>query len=81
LPGYEAFNWFGFASTAGTPKERINKLNREMVLILNQPDVKERLLAMGAETVGNSPEEFARFIRSEAARWGKIVKALGIKAD
>lgn len=81
LPGFVAVNWFGFAATAGAPKATVSKLNREIVRILNLPDVKERLLALGAEPVGNSPEEFARFIKSEAARWGKIVKALGLKAD
>ena len=81
LPGYEAVNWFGFAATAGSPKAAVDKLNREMVRILNLPEVKERLLSLGAEPVGSSPEEFTRHIRSEAARWGKIVKALGIKAD
>lgn len=81
LPGFVAVNWFGFAATAGAPKATVSKLNREIVRILSLPDVKERLLALGAEPVGNSPEEFARFIKSEAARWGKIVKALGLKAD
>lgn len=81
LPGYVAVNWFGFATTAGAPKDTVNKLNREIVRILNMPDVKERLLSLGAEPVGSSPEEFARFIKSEAARWGKIVRALGLKAD
>ena len=81
LPGYEAVNWFGFATTAGAPRAVVVKLNREMVRIIHLPEVKERLLALGAEPVGNSPEEFTQHIRSEAARWGKIVKALGIKAD
>lgn len=81
LAAYEAVNWFGFAATAGAPHAAVNKLNGEIVRILNMPEVKERLLALGAEPVGSSPEEFTRHIRSEAARWGKIVKALGIKAD
>ena len=81
LPGYAAVNWFGFATTAGTPRERVDKLNAGIVRILNQPEVKERLLALGAEPVGSRPDEFARLIKSEAARWGQIVKALGLKAD
>lgn len=81
LPGYEAVNWFGFGTTAGTPKAVVLKLNSEIVRILKLTEVKERLLAVGAEPVGSSPEEFARHIKSEAARWGKTVKALGLKAD
>ena len=81
LPGYVAVNWFGFATTAGAPRERVDKLCAEIVSILNQPEAKERLLALGAEPVGSRPDEFARFIKSEAARWGRIVKALGLKAD
>jgi tripartite-type tricarboxylate transporter receptor subunit TctC len=81
LPGYAAVNWFGFATTAGAPRERVDKLYAEIVRILNQPEAKERLLALGAEPVGSRPDEFARHIKSEAARWGQIVKALGLKAD
>ncbi len=81
LPGYAAVNWFGFATTAGASRERVDKLYAEIVSILNQPEAKERLLALGAEPVGSRPDEFARFIKLEAARWGQIVKALGLKAD
>lgn len=81
LPGYEAVNWFGFATTAGAPKGTVIKLNREIVRILNLPEVRERLLSLGAEPVGSSPDQFAKHIESEAARWGKIVRALGLKAD
>jgi len=81
LPGFEAVNWQALAAPAGTPGSVVLKLNREIVRILNLPDVKERLIAAGAEPVGSSPEEAARHIKSEAARWGKIVKALGLKAD
>ena len=66
---------------AGTPKDVIVKVHRETVRVLNMPDVKERMIAAGAEPVGSSPEELARHIKSEAVRWGKIVKALGLKAD
>ena len=81
LPGYEAVNWFGIVSTAGTPRDVIMKLNREIVRILNLPEVREHLLKLGAEPVGNSPEALAQFIASEAARWGKVIKALGLKID
>jgi len=81
LPGYEAVGWFGFAAPAGTPREIVAKLNQEIVRILSIPEVRERLLAQGAEPVGDSPEAFAKFIQSEAVKWGKLVKALGLKIE
>ena len=81
LPGYEAVGWFGFATPAGTPKDVVSRLNREIVRILNLPEVRERLLAIGAESVGNSPEAFSKFVRAEMVKWGKIVKGLNIKLD
>jgi tripartite-type tricarboxylate transporter receptor subunit TctC len=81
LPGFEALNWFGFAAPAGTPKDVVDRLNREIVRIVGQPELKARLLELGAEPVGNAPDAFAARIRSEAERWGKLVKALGLKAD
>jgi tripartite-type tricarboxylate transporter receptor subunit TctC len=81
VPGYEAIGWSGFAAPAGTPREVVAKLNQEIVRILKIPEVRERLLAQGAEPVGDSPEAFARFIQSEAVKWGKLVKGLGLKID
>jgi len=81
LPGYEAVNWQALAAPAGTPREIISRLHRETVRVIRLPDVTERLIAAGAEPVGSSPEETARHIKSEAARWGKIVRTLGLKAD
>ena len=81
LPEFAALNWFGFAAPAGTPKDVVDRLNREIVRILQQPELKARLLELGAEPVGNAPEAFAAWIQAEAERWGKIVRALGLKAD
>lgn len=81
LPGYEAINWFGFVSTAGTPKDVISQLNQEMVRILKLPEVKAHLLNLGAEPVGSSPEALAQLIKSEAVRWAKVIKALGLKIE
>ena len=81
LPGYEAAGWFGFAAPARTPREVIVKLNKEIVRIIALPDVKERLIAQGAEPVGDTPEEFAQFIKAEAAKWGKVIKALNLKIE
>jgi tripartite-type tricarboxylate transporter receptor subunit TctC len=81
VPGYEAIGWFALAAPAGTPPEIVNRLNREVVAILKAPDVRERLQALGADPVGSSPEQFAQFARAESAKWGKIIKSLGITLD
>ncbi|MBV7482757.1 tripartite tricarboxylate transporter substrate binding protein [Bordetella sp. BOR01] len=81
LPGFEANNWYGFLTAAGTPKPIIDKLNREIVRVLNMPDVKERLVAMGAEVIGNTPEEFALVIREEIPKWRQVVQDSGAKVN
>jgi len=81
LPGFEALQWFGILMPAGTPPEIVAKLNAEVVKILKVPEVRERLQAMGIEIAGNTPEQFAAFMRSETAKWGRIVKDSGAKID
>jgi tripartite-type tricarboxylate transporter receptor subunit TctC len=81
VPGFEASGWFGFAAPAGTSRNVVGKLNTELVRILNLAEVKERLVGLGAEPVGDTPEEFAKFIRAEAAKWGKVIKALNLKIE
>ncbi|MBI3043737.1 MAG: tripartite tricarboxylate transporter substrate binding protein [Betaproteobacteria bacterium] len=78
LPGYEANALFGIFAPAGTPAAIVNRLNQEVVRVLNSPDVKERFFKTGMEVVGSSPEEFAAAIRSDMARMGKVLKAAGI---
>jgi tripartite-type tricarboxylate transporter receptor subunit TctC len=81
LPGFEATGWFGYAAPARTPKEVVAALNKEIVRILALPDVRERLIAQGAEPVGDTPEQFAQYIKSEAAKWGKVIKTLNLKIE
>ncbi|MDB5808145.1 MAG: protein bugT-like protein [Betaproteobacteria bacterium] len=81
VPGFEAAGWFGYVAPARTPKEVIATLNKEIVRILSLPDVKERLIAQGAEPVGDTPEQFAQYIKSEAAKWGKVIKTLNLKIE
>ncbi len=81
LPGFEVRSWHGVFVPAGTPAEIITLLNTRIVAGLAAPDVKERLSAQGVELVGNRPEEFAAFVRAELAKWGKVVKASGARAD
>jgi tripartite-type tricarboxylate transporter receptor subunit TctC len=81
LPGFDVSAWFGVFTTAGTPRPVVNQLNVEIVRILNLPDVREKLMGIGMEPVTNSPDEFAAFVRSEIAKWARVVKASGAKAN
>jgi len=81
VKGYESIAWYGVLAPKGTPKDIIAKLNAEMVKILDMPDVHARLQDLGTEKVHGSPEQFGAFIRSETAKWGKVVRASGATVD
>ena len=81
LTGYEATSWFGILAPAGTPKDIVNKLQQEIVKALATSTVKEKMVAQGAEPVGNTPEQFAARIQSEIKKWAKVVKDSGAKVD
>jgi len=81
LPGFNVTSWFGVFAPAGLPKNIVAKVNGDVTALLGLPDVKERLERIGAEPAPQSAEEFARFVRDEIARWGKVVKASGAKVD
>ncbi|MDH4292740.1 MAG: tripartite tricarboxylate transporter substrate binding protein [Betaproteobacteria bacterium] len=78
LPGYAVTVWFGMLAPAKTPAEIINRVQTEIARGLKTPAVRERLTAMGAEPSGNTPDEFAAFLRSEIAKWRKVVKSAGL---
>lgn len=73
--------WFGFYAPAATPKPVIERLNGAIVTALGQADVRERLSALGLEPTGTTPEQFARIMAADAARWGPVIQASGFKAD
>ena len=77
--GYEAGSWFGLLAPAGTPREIVVMLDREVNNALNAQELNERLNAEGAEPAGNTPEQFTAFIRMELVKWGKVAKAAGIE--
>jgi tripartite-type tricarboxylate transporter receptor subunit TctC len=81
VPGYEAVQWFGVLAPAGTPRLIVTRLHKEVVRTLQSADVKQRLVNDGADPVGNSPEEFAAFIRSETTKWAKVVRDIGIQPE
>ncbi|WP_432258325.1 Bug family tripartite tricarboxylate transporter substrate binding protein [Cupriavidus sp. TMH.W2] len=81
LPQYEASSWFGMLAPAGTPPDIVHRIQQEVARALGAPAVRERLQAQGAEPVGNTPEQFAAFIRAETAKWARVVKDSGAKVD
>jgi len=81
VPGYEAVQWYGMVAPANTPRDVITRLNREMVTILQTPDVREKFAADGGDPAGTSPEEFGRYIKSETEKWQKVAKSAGIKPE
>lgn len=78
---FEAVAWFGMLAPAGTPQTIVDRLNKEIVAILNTPEIKERLAAMGATVVADKPDEFARFISTEINKWAPIVKRAQISLE
>jgi tripartite-type tricarboxylate transporter receptor subunit TctC len=78
-PNLEADSWVGVLAPAGTPKEIVALLNREIVKIAVAPDTQERLVALGYEAVGSTPEDFSAQIRSETEKWARVVREANIK--
>jgi len=81
FPGYEALNWYGFLGPAKMPRDLVERLNREIVRALANPEAVSALQKTGVEPQSSSPEEFARYIEREFQVWGKVVKEAGIKAQ
>lgn len=81
VPGYEVSTFYGVSAPAKTPRPIIDRLHAELVRVLNAPDVRERLQGLGADPVGNTPEQYTAFMQNEIAKWGKVIKAAGIKGD
>jgi len=81
LPGYEASGWYGLFAPAATPKAIIARVNAEAVKALHMPDVVRTLSSQGAEPIGNTPEEFTAFVKSEIEKWARLVKVAHMKAD
>ncbi len=78
---FETVAWFGLLAPPGTPRDIVARLNAEAVKALAIPEVRQRLLDGGSDVIGNSPEEADRFLKSEIARWGSVIKTANIRAD
>ena len=81
VPGYQMSTWYGAVIQAKTPREIVVKLNQEMIKALALPDIKERMVGLGADVVGNTPEEAAALIKLEVAKYTKVANAAHISAD
>ena len=81
VAGYEAGNWYGIAAPAGAPRAIVMRLNQEIARIVTSPDVRTKLLAIGMETESSSPEAFAEFLKNDAAKWARVIKAAGLRLD
>jgi len=81
LKGYEASNWYGMVAPAETPKPVISRLHQDLTAVLNNPGIREQLATQGIESAASTPEEFSAYIRSEAAKWSKVIRAANLKAN
>ena len=81
LKGFETGSWFGMSVPTGTPKEIVARLHAESMKAIAAPEIRDRMSAEGAEFVGDTPEQFTAFIKSEIAKWGKAVKASGARPE
>src|SRR5512145_54441 len=81
LPGFESVQWYAVLAPARTPADIITRLHAELVSVLNSPEIKKRFAADAAETVGNTPEEFARHLSSELAKWANVARNAGIAPE
>jgi tripartite-type tricarboxylate transporter receptor subunit TctC len=81
VPGFNFSTWYGMWAPASTPQAIVEKLSSEISQITRLPEVREKFLALGAEPVGNTSEEFAAFNKSELAKWARIVKQSGARVD
>lgn len=81
FPGYEVIGWQGIHVPKGTPRALIAQINKDVVAVLKQPDVKERMFGAGLELIGNTPTEFDAFVKKDTARWTQLIKQAGLKLE
>ena len=81
IEGADVLIWYGVVAPAATPKDVVARLNREIVKIMNTPDVREKFSQQGGDPASSTPDEFAQMIRDEVTRWGKVIRSAGIKLE
>jgi tripartite-type tricarboxylate transporter receptor subunit TctC len=80
-PAIESATWVAFLAPAGTPREIVGRVAQEVAKAVNAPDLRDKLVQMGIEPVGNTPDQLAQFINDEIARWAKVINTAGVKAE
>ncbi len=81
IPGYEVTTWYGTAAPAKTPRDIVDRLNSEILRALKSPDMQARFKDYGADPIGNTPEQATAYVQNEINKWGKVIKAAGLKAQ
>jgi tripartite-type tricarboxylate transporter receptor subunit TctC len=81
VPGFDVTAWYGVSVPAKTPRPIIEKLNTDFVRAVKSPDLRDRLVAQGADPVGNTPEQYTAFVQNEMSKWARVIKAAGIKGE
>ena len=81
VAGYEATSWYGLMAPVGTPKDIIVRLNTESLRIVRQPETRAKFIAAGVDPTGSTPEQFGSYLRSEIEKWGKVVRATGMRIE
>lgn len=81
VPGYEFVSWNGVHVPAGTPKAIIDRIHAELVKVVGMPDVRERMFGLGMEVAGSTPAELGALVKSDIAKWGKVIKEAGVKVE
>ncbi len=81
LPGYDLTNWFGLVTQSAVPREVVARINGDMARLLRTPDARDRLLALGAEPIGDTPEQFGAFMKAESRKWARVIAEAKIRAD
>ena len=81
IPGYEVTTFYGVSAPAKTPRPILDRLHGEIVKALNSPDIKQKLQDLGADPIGNTPEQYTAYMQAEIAKWAKVIKAAGIKGE
>jgi len=81
LKGFEAVAWNGISGPARLPRDIVNRVNADVVKIVNQPELRERLKAEGSDPVGSTPEQYAAFLREEIAKWARVIKLANVQAE
>jgi tripartite-type tricarboxylate transporter receptor subunit TctC len=81
VPGYALTNWFGLVVPATTPKDLIARIHGDFTRVLQEKDIREKIAGMGADVVGNTPEQFAKFWRDESDKWARVIREANIRAE